>query len=121
MLAVVGYRSDLVRQELAGEAGVEFVEQTEQLGTGHAVMMCREQLANHAGPVLILAGDSPLVQSSSLRALLAEFAAQQTACLHRHRAQIEPGRVGPRRSRFGRPIPGDRRGKRCHPRTAGDY
>lgn len=81
MFAVVGYRSDFVRQELAGEPGVEFVEQTEQLGTGHAVMMCREQLASHKGPVLILAGDSPLVQSSSLRALLAEFAAQQPACL----------------------------------------
>jgi bifunctional UDP-N-acetylglucosamine pyrophosphorylase/glucosamine-1-phosphate N-acetyltransferase/UDP-N-acetylglucosamine pyrophosphorylase len=81
MLVVVGYRSDLVRQELAGEPGVEFVEQTEQLGTGHAVMMCREQLASHDGPVLILAGDSPLVQASSLRALLAEFAARQPAVL----------------------------------------
>lgn len=81
VLAVVGYRSDLVRQELAAEAGIEFVEQTEQLGTGHAVMMCREQLARQAGPVLILAGDSPLTQPSSLRALLAEFAAQRPACL----------------------------------------
>lgn len=81
MLVVVGYRSDLVRQELAGEPGVEFVEQTEQLGTGHAVMMCREQLAGHNGPVLILAGDSPLVQASSLRTLLAEFAARQPAVL----------------------------------------
>jgi UDP-N-acetylglucosamine pyrophosphorylase len=81
MLAVVGYRSDLVRQELIEKSGVEFIEQTEQLGTGHAVMMCREQLARHTGPVLILAGDSPLVQSSSLQALLAEFAAQQPACL----------------------------------------
>jgi UDP-N-acetylglucosamine pyrophosphorylase len=81
MMTVVGYRSELVRQELAGQPGVEFVEQTEQLGTGHAVMMCREQLARHTGPVLILAGDSPLVQPSSLRALLAEFAAHQPACL----------------------------------------
>jgi UDP-N-acetylglucosamine pyrophosphorylase len=81
VLAVVGYRSDLVRKELAGEPSVEYVEQTEQLGTGHAVMMCREQLAQHSGPVLILAGDSPLVQPSSVRALLAEFAASEPACL----------------------------------------
>ncbi len=81
VLAVVGYRSDLVRQELAAEDGIEFIEQTEQLGTGHAVMMCREQLIRQAGPVLILAGDSPLTQPSSLRALLAEFAAQRPACL----------------------------------------
>jgi bifunctional UDP-N-acetylglucosamine pyrophosphorylase / glucosamine-1-phosphate N-acetyltransferase len=81
ILVVVGYRSDLVRQELAGEQGVEFVEQTEQLGTGHAVMVCREKLADEEGPVLILAGDSPLVQASSLRALLAEFSAQRPAVL----------------------------------------
>src|SRR3990170_1749878 len=56
MLIVVGYRADLVRQELAGEPGVAFVEQTEQLGTGHAVMMCRDHLVAHRGPVVILAG-----------------------------------------------------------------
>jgi bifunctional UDP-N-acetylglucosamine pyrophosphorylase/glucosamine-1-phosphate N-acetyltransferase/UDP-N-acetylglucosamine pyrophosphorylase len=81
IVVVVGYRGELVRQELAGEPGIEFAEQTEQLGTGHAVMMCREQLASHTGPVLILAGDSPMVQVSSLRALLAEFEASQPACL----------------------------------------
>ncbi|MGI9427601.1 MAG: NTP transferase domain-containing protein, partial [Bythopirellula sp.] len=37
-LVVVGYQADLVRLELAGEPGIDFVEQTEQLGTGHAVM-----------------------------------------------------------------------------------
>jgi bifunctional UDP-N-acetylglucosamine pyrophosphorylase/glucosamine-1-phosphate N-acetyltransferase/UDP-N-acetylglucosamine pyrophosphorylase len=81
MLVVVGHHADLVRQELAGEPGLEFVEQTEQFGTGHAVMMCRDALADHVGPVLILTGDSPLVQVSSLRAVLEEFAARHPACL----------------------------------------
>jgi bifunctional UDP-N-acetylglucosamine pyrophosphorylase/glucosamine-1-phosphate N-acetyltransferase/UDP-N-acetylglucosamine pyrophosphorylase len=72
-VVVVGYRGDDVRQELSGRPHVEFAEQKEQLGTGHAVMMCREQLAGHHGPVLILAGDSPLTQPDSLRAVLAEF------------------------------------------------
>jgi bifunctional UDP-N-acetylglucosamine pyrophosphorylase / glucosamine-1-phosphate N-acetyltransferase len=81
MVMVIGYRGDLVRNELAGEPGIEFAEQTEQLGTGHAVMMCRPQLASQKGPVLILAGDSPMVQVSSLRALLAKFEATQPACL----------------------------------------
>ena len=81
ILVVVGYRSDLVRQELAGEAAVEFVEQTEQLGTGHAVMVCREALADHDGPVFVVAGDSPMLQVSSLQRLLAEFARTQPACL----------------------------------------
>jgi bifunctional UDP-N-acetylglucosamine pyrophosphorylase/glucosamine-1-phosphate N-acetyltransferase/UDP-N-acetylglucosamine pyrophosphorylase len=81
VLIVVGYRADLVRQELNGEPGIEFVEQTEQLGTGHAVMMCRDRLIDQSGPVVILAGDSPMVQVSSLRSLLAEFEARQLAGL----------------------------------------
>jgi bifunctional UDP-N-acetylglucosamine pyrophosphorylase/glucosamine-1-phosphate N-acetyltransferase/UDP-N-acetylglucosamine pyrophosphorylase len=81
ILVVIGYRGDLVRRELAAEPGIEFVEQTEQRGTGHAVMMCRGQLARHHGPVLILAGDSPMTQVSSLRALLDEFSAHRPACL----------------------------------------
>jgi bifunctional UDP-N-acetylglucosamine pyrophosphorylase/glucosamine-1-phosphate N-acetyltransferase/UDP-N-acetylglucosamine pyrophosphorylase len=94
IIAVVGFRSDLVRLELAGEPGVQFVEQTEQLGTGHAVMMCREPLAGHTGPVLILAGDSPLVQPSSLRVLLAEFAAQRPACLIGTAHKPDPAGLG---------------------------
>lgn len=74
MVIVVGYRADDVRRELAGEPGIEFAEQTEQLGTGHAVMQCRDQLEACGGPVLILTGDSPMVQASSLKALLAKFA-----------------------------------------------
>src|SRR5262249_40930540 len=63
MQIIVGYRADLVRQELENEPGVSFAVQSEQLGTGHAVMMCRERLELQEGPVLILAGDSPMVRS----------------------------------------------------------
>jgi bifunctional UDP-N-acetylglucosamine pyrophosphorylase/glucosamine-1-phosphate N-acetyltransferase/UDP-N-acetylglucosamine pyrophosphorylase len=80
-LAVVGYRSDLVRQTLANRTGLTFVEQTEQLGTGHAVMVCREQLAGFDGPVLIVTGDSPLVRPQTINALLAEFEKTKPACL----------------------------------------
>jgi len=55
---IVGYRADLVREALAGCPDIEFVEQTEQLGTGHAVMVCRHLLENHAGPAFVIAGDS---------------------------------------------------------------
>jgi bifunctional UDP-N-acetylglucosamine pyrophosphorylase / glucosamine-1-phosphate N-acetyltransferase len=91
---VVGHRAELVRQELSGEAGITFAEQTEQLGTGHAVMMCRETLAAHDGPVLILAGDSPLVQVASLRAVLAEFAAARPACLLGTAMKSDPTGLG---------------------------
>jgi bifunctional UDP-N-acetylglucosamine pyrophosphorylase/glucosamine-1-phosphate N-acetyltransferase len=81
IVVVVGYRADLVRAELATVPGVEFADQTEQLGTGHAVMMCRPQLAEHAGPVIIVAGDSPMLQATSVAAVLAEFNRRDAACL----------------------------------------
>jgi bifunctional N-acetylglucosamine-1-phosphate-uridyltransferase/glucosamine-1-phosphate-acetyltransferase GlmU-like protein len=82
MVVVVGYEADMVREALSNEPGVTFVEQVEQRGTGHAVMMCREQLLAHDGPVIILAGDSPLVQSDSLSTLLEPFSTDNSpACL----------------------------------------
>lgn len=81
IVVVVGYQADLVRAELTGEPGIDFAEQHEQLGTGHAVMMCREQLASHEGPVLVIAGDQCMVQVSSVRKLLEIFAEEKPACL----------------------------------------
>lgn len=81
ILVVVGYRQDLVREALAGRPRVSFVEQTEQLGTGHAVMMCRPHLESQDGAVLVVTGDSPLIQRDSVARLLAEFAREKPACL----------------------------------------
>ncbi|QDV72542.1 Bifunctional protein GlmU [Planctomycetes bacterium K2D] len=81
IVVVVGYKAELVQQELAGEPGVDFALQTEQLGTGHAVMMCRDYLMGRTGPVIIVTGDSPMLQVSSVRSLLDEFATTQPACL----------------------------------------
>lgn len=80
-IVVVGYRADLVRQTLAARPRLQFVEQTQQLGTGHAVIVCREALAGQEGAVLIVTGDSPLAQADSLRTLFDEFDRQQPACL----------------------------------------
>jgi UDP-N-acetylglucosamine diphosphorylase/glucosamine-1-phosphate N-acetyltransferase len=81
-VVVIGHRGDLVRQELASRTDkISFVEQTEQLGTGHAVIQCGEHLTDHDGPVIVVAGDSPLLQPSSLSKLLAHFEAQRPALL----------------------------------------
>jgi len=80
-IIVVGYRSDLVREHLAGRADLAFAEQTERKGTGHAVMMCRDALAGFTGQVLIVTGDSPLVQAASISKLLAEQRRGGYACL----------------------------------------
>ena len=44
IIVVVGYKSELVREAMKGRKNIRFVEQTEQLGTGHAVMVCRDEL-----------------------------------------------------------------------------
>lgn len=81
LVVVVGYQAELVRGGLSRHRDVEFALQSEQKGTGHAVQMCAEQLANHDGPVLILAGDTPLLRGESLAALLAELRDQRAACV----------------------------------------
>jgi len=81
MIVVIGYRADDVRKQLAGRRGVEYAVQAERLGTGHAVKMAQPLLAEHAGPVVIVAGDSPMIQAASLQALLKHFRLHQPACL----------------------------------------
>ncbi len=81
VIAVIGYRADDVRQALAGRKDIEFVLQTEQLGTGHAVKMARPLLVGQTGPVVVVAGDSPLIQASSVRKLLDHFNLNRPACL----------------------------------------
>ncbi len=48
-IVVVGYEADRVREELKDRPEVRFVEQHQQLGTGHAVQMARPALAGHDG------------------------------------------------------------------------
>ncbi len=80
-IVVVGYRSEDVRHELSNRKGVSFAMQAQQLGTGHAVEMCRTQLNRHQGPLLVVAGDSPLIQASSIQKLLERFQDGEWACL----------------------------------------
>ena len=81
IVAVVGHRADLVQAHLSQYSDVSFALQSEQKGTGHAVMMCREALAAHHGPVMILAGDTPLLKRESLAKLLNAQEAQHAAAV----------------------------------------
>lgn len=81
IVVVVGYRADLVEETLKSDPDISFALQEEQLGTGHAVMMCREAISGHNGPVIVVAGDSPMTQSDSLAALLKDFAETSPACI----------------------------------------
>ena len=81
IIVVVGYRADLVHETLSEYDDLLFVEQTEQLGTGHAVMVCRDELAAREGSVVIVTGDSPLLQQDSVGSLLAEAESSGAACV----------------------------------------
>jgi bifunctional UDP-N-acetylglucosamine pyrophosphorylase/glucosamine-1-phosphate N-acetyltransferase len=65
---VVGHQADRVRDAVG--LGPIYVEQTQQLGTGHAVMVTREQLKNFKGDLLVLAGDTPFLTTAILRSMI---------------------------------------------------
>src|SRR5690606_1474065 len=67
---VYGHGGEQVRAAFPG-ARVRWVEQAEQLGTGHAVQLAIDTVADDA-LVLVLYGDVPLIRIETLRALLAE-------------------------------------------------
>ena len=69
IFVVVGHQSEQVRASVP-TAGIHFIEQTEQLGTGHALMVGREQLASLTGDLVIIYGDGPLLRAATLRRLL---------------------------------------------------
>ncbi|MBL8871965.1 MAG: NTP transferase domain-containing protein [Planctomycetaceae bacterium] len=80
-ILVIGYEADMVKAELANRTGIEFALQEQQLGTGHAVQMAAPLLSAADQSVIVLAGDSPLVQASSLQRLLSHFESGQFDCL----------------------------------------
>jgi bifunctional UDP-N-acetylglucosamine pyrophosphorylase/glucosamine-1-phosphate N-acetyltransferase len=69
---VVGPEMPAVQAAAAHAApGCELFEQSEQLGTAHAVLAARPALEGHTGSVLVLFADSPLVEPATLRRMTA--------------------------------------------------
>lgn len=77
-VAVVGHRQDLVRDAFASDRGVVWAVQEPQNGTGHAVMVCREQIRefDHA---LVLCGDGPLIRAEVVRELIDRHIAENAS------------------------------------------
>jgi len=69
MVLVVGHQADDVKAAMGTE--MEYVLQSEQKGTGHAVQMAESLLGGWDGPLLVLPGDAPLLSASLLEALIA--------------------------------------------------
>ncbi len=66
LLVVIGFQKELIRQKFMAP-DIIFVDQDEQLGTGHAVLMATPHLKGFRGPTLILSGDVPLLKEETLR------------------------------------------------------
>ena len=95
LLVVIGHQADRVRKTFADDSrDVTWVEQTEQLGTGHAVLVCRDHLAELSGPVLVLAGDGPLIRPETLREVVETHTRQGAACTLATCIMPDPGRYG---------------------------
>jgi len=79
-LIIIGYRGELVQKSLIGCQEIpenpevpplEFVEQTEQLGTGHAIQQLLPHLQGFQGDLLVLNGDVPLLRAETIKQLMA--------------------------------------------------
>ncbi|NET49880.1 MAG: bifunctional UDP-N-acetylglucosamine diphosphorylase/glucosamine-1-phosphate N-acetyltransferase GlmU [Merismopedia sp. SIO2A8] len=83
-MVIVGYegaqvKSALVQASVNGGSPIEFVEQTEQLGTGHAVQQVIPSFKTFDGDVLILNGDVPLLRPTTLEQMLRTHREQNNA------------------------------------------
>jgi bifunctional UDP-N-acetylglucosamine pyrophosphorylase/glucosamine-1-phosphate N-acetyltransferase len=68
---IVGHEAEEVRKAFA-RPGLDFIEQKEQLGTGHALLVGRPELERMAcAAVMVIVGDAPLLRSETLLALAA--------------------------------------------------
>jgi bifunctional UDP-N-acetylglucosamine pyrophosphorylase/glucosamine-1-phosphate N-acetyltransferase len=69
VFVVVGHQAGEVRRAVT-TPGIGFIEQTEQKGTGHAVMTGRAALEGLDGYLMILYGDCPLLRVETLQRLI---------------------------------------------------
>ena len=69
VMLVVGHEKEQIIDRFGSDKRITFIEQTQQLGTGHAAKMCEEELAHFKGDIFILCGDGPLVRAQVLDTL----------------------------------------------------
>jgi len=74
IIVIYGHGGELVKQSLSN-LDAQWVEQKEQLGTGHAVLQA-DNLINNDDAVLILYGDVPLLTKHSIEQLLGNVTKQ---------------------------------------------
>ena len=69
-LLIVGHQAERVEEQLAHLPGLEFVLQSPQNGTGHAVQQLLPALEDFDGELLVLNGDVPLLRAETIEVLV---------------------------------------------------
>jgi bifunctional UDP-N-acetylglucosamine pyrophosphorylase/glucosamine-1-phosphate N-acetyltransferase len=89
IFTVVGHQAEEVERAVRDQAArlidsnptaaldLQFVMQAEQNGTGHAVMAARDRLTGRRGPLVIVAGDAPLIEGATLKRLVETHRAEK--------------------------------------------
>ncbi len=78
---VVGFGAELVKKSFADARDITWVLQSEQKGTGHAVLCCKEHLKDFDGLTFVLCGDGPLIRPQILEELTQKHNGQTAAML----------------------------------------
>ncbi|NOQ40996.1 MAG: UDP-N-acetylglucosamine diphosphorylase/glucosamine-1-phosphate N-acetyltransferase [Desulfuromusa sp.] len=74
---VIGHRAEKVSQTFP-DGDLSWIQQTDQLGTGHALMCAADSLRGYSGALLLLCGDVPLLQAETLKQLQNYHSQQQS-------------------------------------------
>ena len=92
-VVVAGHEVEQVRTAtLSHDATIKVVEQTEQLGTAHAVAQARDALAGFDGMALVLYGDTPFIRPQTLEDMQAALKQNDVVVLGFEAA--DPARYG---------------------------
>lgn len=98
IFVVVGYKSEMIKEYFVSHS-VTFVEQAEQLGTGHAVMQV-EPYIREDSHVAVLSGDMPLITAGTINKLFSLHLKSEAKATILTAVLKEPGH-------YGRVIKGD--------------
>lgn len=94
IVVIVGYKKEDVVACIPQNSALDFCEQKDQLGTGHAVMMAENSLKNFDGEVFILCGDVPLLKAETLNEMLKTHYSAKASCTVLTMVLDDPGKYG---------------------------
>ncbi|MBP5469304.1 MAG: NTP transferase domain-containing protein, partial [Candidatus Riflebacteria bacterium] len=95
-ILVTGYKSDVVKASLKdiNDGSIAYTEQTEQLGTGHAVQCYVKSATERPKDLLVVCGDTPLISVETLNKMVEIHNSQKPAITMMTLIMNEPGNYG---------------------------